>query len=91
MAHRPPTRRALEAGDRVIIDVHPIVDGYSADLCRTVRVGQPTGEQQTAYDLYLKARQATIARIQAGIGMIELEETMHGMLTDAGRANHIMI
>lgn len=89
IAHGLPTTRKLEKGDLVMIDIHPIVNGYSADLCRTVCVGKPTAEQQAAYDLYLKAQQATIGKIKAGIDMLELEGTLHGILKAAGHADHI--
>jgi len=72
-----------------MIDVHPIVDGYSADICRTVCVGRPAAGQQAAYDLYLRAQQATIGKIKAGVGMMELEGTLHGILKDAGHGDHI--
>ncbi|MDE3090139.1 MAG: aminopeptidase P family protein [Chloroflexota bacterium] len=89
IAHGLPTTRKLEKGDLVMIDIHPIVNGYSADICRTVCVGKPTAEQQAAYDLYLKAQQATIGKIKAGVDMMELEGTLHGILKDAGHADHI--
>jgi len=89
IAHGLPTTRKLEAGDLVMIDIHPIVNSYSADICRTVCVGQPTADQQAAYDLYLKAQQATIAKIKAGVGMVELEQTLHGILKDAGHGEHV--
>lgn len=89
IAHGLPTLRKLQAGDLVMIDLHPIVNGYSADMCRTVCVGKPTPEQQAAYDLYLKAQQATIAKVKAGVGMAELEQTLHGMLKEAGHGEHI--
>jgi Xaa-Pro aminopeptidase len=89
IAHGLPTTRKLEKGDLVMIDIHPIVKGYSADICRTVCVGQPTAEQQAAYDLYLKAQQATIGKLKSGIDMLALEETLHGMLKAAGHAGHI--
>ena len=89
IAHGLPTLRKLETGDLVMIDIHPIVNGYSADICRTVCVGKPTVEQQAAYDLYLKAQQATIARIKAGVGMVELEQTLHGVLREAGHGDHV--
>jgi len=88
IAHGLPTTRKLEKGDLVMIDIHPIVNGYSADICRTVCVGNPTAEQQAAYDLYLKAQQATIAKIKAGVGMAELEGTLHGILKEAGHGEH---
>lgn len=89
IAHGIPTQRQLETGDLVMIDVHPIVEGYSADICRTVSVGRPTADQQAAYDLYLQAQQATIGKIRAGVEMMELEETLHGILKEAGHADHV--
>jgi len=89
IAHGLPTKREIEAGELVVIDLHPVVDGYSADICRTVCAGRPTDEQQAAYDLYLKALQATIAKAIAGVGMVELEDTLHGILKAAGHEKHI--
>ena len=89
IAHGLPTTRKLQRGDLLMIDIHPIVNGYSADICRTVSTGKPTAEQQVAYDLYLKAQQATIAKIKAGVEMTELEGTIHGILKDAGHGDHI--
>jgi len=89
IAHGLPTHRVLEAGDLVMIDLHPIVNGYSADLCRTLCVGQPTDEQQAAYDVYLDAQQSTIALLRAGVGIDDLEAHMHSVLTEAGHGEHI--
>lgn len=89
IAHGLPTLRKLQTGDLVMIDLHPIVNGYSADMCRTVCVGKPTAEQKAAYDLYLKAQQATVAKVKAGVGMVELEQTLQGILKEAGHGEHI--
>ncbi|MFH0768747.1 MAG: Xaa-Pro peptidase family protein [Chloroflexota bacterium] len=89
IAHGLPSLRKLQTGDLVMIDVHPIVNGYSADICRTVCVGKPTAEQKAAYDLYLKAQQATVAKVKAGAKMLDLEQTLHGVLKDAGHGEHI--
>ena len=42
IAHGLPTLRKLQPGDLVMIDLHPVVNNYSADICRTVCVGKPT-------------------------------------------------
>ena len=89
ITHGLPTLRKLQSGDLVMIDIHPVVDGYNADICRTVCVGKPTAEQQSAYDLYLKAQQATIKKVTAGVGMDALEQTMHGVIKEAGHGDHI--
>jgi Xaa-Pro aminopeptidase len=89
IAHGLPTQRKLEKGDLVMVDIHPIVNGYSADICRTICVSQPTAEQQAAYDLYLTAQQLTIAKVQAGVSMVELEQTLHGVLKEAGKGESV--
>jgi Xaa-Pro aminopeptidase len=89
IAHGLPTSRKLKTGDLVMIDIHPVVNGYSADICRTVCVGKPKPEQQAAYDLFLKAQQATIKKVKAGVGMVELEGTLHGIIKEAGHGNHL--
>lgn len=89
IAHGLPTQRRIEAGDLVMIDLHPIAEGYSADICRTLCVGRPTEAQQAAYDLYLKAQQGTIAGVKTGVGMVELDETLHGIIRDGGHGDHL--
>jgi Xaa-Pro aminopeptidase len=79
IAHGLPTSTKINTGDLVMIDLAPIVNGYSADMCRTLAVGKPTAEQRAAYDLSLKAQPATIAKVKAGADMMDLEKTMHGM------------
>ena len=89
IAHGLPTQRRIGKGDLVMIDIHPIVNGYSADICRTLCVGKPTAEQQAAYDLSLRAQQETIAAVQTGAGMTELDETLHSVIREGGHGDHL--
>jgi Xaa-Pro aminopeptidase len=89
IAHGIPTKRKLKNGDLVMIDIHPIVNGYSADICRTVCMGKPKAEQQVVYDLFLKAQQTTIAKIKPRVDIEELEQTLHGVIKEGGHGGHI--
>jgi Xaa-Pro aminopeptidase len=89
IAHGLPTTRRLQDGELVMIDLHPIVSGYSADICRTVCVGRPAEEQQQAYDLYLKAQQSTIQMAKAGVGIADLERHLHAVIREGGHGDHI--
>jgi Xaa-Pro aminopeptidase len=89
IAHGLPTLRKLKKGDLVMIDIHPIVAGYSADICRTVCVGKPSAEQEAAYNLYLHAQQATVAKVRAGVGMVDLEQTLHDIVKEGGHEKGI--
>lgn len=89
IAHGVPTLRKLERGDFVMIDLHPVVGGYSADVGRTVCVGRPSAEQQAAHDLYVEGLDAAIAKARAGVEMVDLQEAMHGVYKAAGHGEHI--
>ena len=89
IAHGLPTNRKLQKSDLIMIDIHPIVNGYSADMCRTICVGEPAKKQKEAYDLYLKAQQDTISKVKAGVGIDQLEDTLQGVLKDGGHKEHI--
>ncbi|MBI5444800.1 MAG: aminopeptidase P family protein [Deltaproteobacteria bacterium] len=89
IAHGVPTLRTLEQGDLVMIDLHPVVGGYSADVGRTVCVGKPSAEQHAAHDLYVAGLDAAIAKARAGVEMGELQEAMHGVYKAAGHGEHI--
>jgi Xaa-Pro aminopeptidase len=89
IAHGLPTLRKLRAGDLVMIDLHPIVNGYSADICRTVCVGKPVVKQRAAYDLFLKAQQTAIAKVKSGVEIVELEQTFHEVIKEGGHGSHI--
>jgi len=89
IAHGHPSNRKIQTGDLVMIDIHPIVNGYSADICRTVCVGKPDKEQQKAYDIYLDAQQETIKKVKSGVEIGDLEKAMHIILQDAGHGEHI--
>jgi Xaa-Pro aminopeptidase len=89
IAHGLPSNRKIQTGDLVMIDTHPIVNGYSADICRTVCVGKPNEEQQKAYDIYLEAQQETIKKVRSGADIGNLEKVLHTILQDAGRGEQI--
>lgn len=89
IAHGIPSLRSLQTGDLVVIDLHPVVNGYSADMARTVCVGKPTADQRKAYELYVRALETTIGKVKAGVGMMDLEQTMHQIFIDAGHGAHV--
>lgn len=77
IAHGVVSRRKIRKGDLVMIDLHPTVDGYHADVCRTVCVGRPSEKQQKAFDLYLRAQRAAVRAAGPSTTMTQLENIMH--------------
>ena len=63
---RPPGDRPLAMGDLVTTELTPCVDGYYAQICRTLVLGEPTQQQLDAYAVYVEALEAGIAAVRPG-------------------------
>jgi Xaa-Pro aminopeptidase len=64
---KPPTERRLQPGDSVTTELTPQIDGYWAQICRTLVIGQPNAAQQEAYGIFAEARQAAEDVLKPGI------------------------
>ena len=62
--HGGATRRKIESGDLVVIDVHPVVDMYSADCARTIVCGQASPKQKKLIDTYRTIQKSIIQNIR---------------------------
>jgi Xaa-Pro dipeptidase len=62
----PPGERRLIPGDLVTTELTPCVDGYYAQICRTLVVGPPSAAQLSAYAVYVEALEAGIAAVRPG-------------------------
>jgi Xaa-Pro dipeptidase len=63
----PPGGKRLKRGDLVTTELTPCVDGYYAQICRTLVIGEPTAEQRAAHALYREAMEAGIAAVRDGV------------------------
>ena len=73
--HYDRSRRQMEAGDLVVIDIGAEFGYYSADVTRTYPVsGRFTDRQRAIYNLVLGTQQAAIDSIRPGITVARLNE-----------------
>jgi Xaa-Pro aminopeptidase len=86
--HHEPTDRALARGDVVKMDFGALVDGYHADMTRTVAFGEPPAELREVHDLVRKAQQAGIDAVRAGATGAEVDGAARSVIEDAGHGEH---
>jgi Xaa-Pro aminopeptidase len=65
--HHGPTERAIVAGEPVVIDMGAAIDGYRADLTRTICLGEPPPIFRDRYNMVLAAQEAALAGIRPGM------------------------
>jgi Xaa-Pro aminopeptidase len=84
IAHGLVSHRKMQEGDLVVIDLHPTVNAYHADLCRTICVGKPSEKQRKAFEVYLEAQRAAVEAVCPGSTMTKLENLMHEIFEREG-------
>jgi len=63
----PPSERRIAAGDLVTTELTPAVEGYFAQICRTLVVGNATEAQRRAFAVFVEALEAGIAAVRPGV------------------------
>jgi len=84
MPHGTASERTIEAGELVTFDLGAKVDGYCADMTRTVAVGPISTEHRAIFDAVLEAQERAVAAVRPGISGIALDAVARDSLTEAG-------
>jgi len=85
LPHARTSDRTIERGEWLLLDFGAQVDGYCADVTRTVVVGRPADERQrTVYDLVREAQVAARQRVRAGMSGREADGVARGGLEARG-------
>ena len=71
---REPTERRLENGDTVMIDIGAGYEGYQADASRTFVLGEPSAEQRRVWEAVLRASEAALDAVRAGVPCRAVDE-----------------
>ncbi len=82
--HHHPGDRVLARGDLVTIDFGALVDGYRADMTRTVALGTPAAELVRVYEVVRDAQRRGVARVRDGIDAAAIDDVCRAAITAAG-------
>lgn len=85
----PPGERVLQAGDLVTTELTPCVDGYYAQICRTLVLGQPTPLQLKSHAVYVEAMEAGIAKVRPGVTQGEVAKALNDVFRRQGLGEYI--
>lgn len=88
-AMHPPSARRLQRGDLVTTELTPCVDGYYAQICRTLVIGPASPAQQHAFDVHLEALEAGMAIVRPGVTAGELATAQNDVFRRHGLAPYI--
>jgi len=84
----PPSGKRLKRGDMVTTELTPCVDGYYAQICRTLVVGEPTSEQKGAHALWREAMEAGIATVRDGVTAADIAKAENDVFRKYGMGKY---
>jgi Xaa-Pro aminopeptidase len=84
--HAKASDAILPPGQPIVIDMGAKLNGYCADLTRTVCLGRPTDPDRfwEIYNTVLRAQQAAEAAIQPGLTGVEVDAVARELISEAG-------
>lgn len=77
----------IQRGDLVVIELGVVVDGYWADLTRTVVAGTPSARQREIAEAQRAAYEACLAAIRPGARAVEVDAAGRAALARLGMAD----
>jgi Xaa-Pro aminopeptidase len=80
----PPSGKRLKRGDMVTTELTPCVDGYYAQICRTLVVGEPNAEQKAAHALWRESMEAGIAVVRDGVTAADIARAENDVFRQHG-------
>jgi len=85
----PPSGKRLKRGDLVTTELTPCVEGYYAQICRTLVVGEPNSDQLAAFALYREAMEAGIAAVRAGVTAADIARAENDVFRQHGLGDYV--
>ncbi len=86
--HHDPSERTISAGEPIVIDMGAAVDGYCADLTRTVWVGEPDETIRAIYPVVQRALAEAEAELRAGMSGREGDGIAREVIAAAGYGDY---
>lgn len=84
LPHGVPTDKKLEKGDFVTMDFGAVINGYHADMTRTVAIGSVSDEQKRVYTTVLEAQNEAFAQICPGAVCRDVDAAARTLIDKAG-------
>jgi Xaa-Pro aminopeptidase len=83
-AMKPPTARKLQTGDSVITELTPQINGYYAQICRTLIIGEPSEKQRESYSIFAEAQQAAQDLLRPGVDISDVARVQNDVFRKHG-------
>jgi Xaa-Pro aminopeptidase len=88
--HHLTGERVIREGDAVVLDFGGALEGYQADISRTVHVGSPSDEFTRTYEVVKAAQQAGVDAVRPGLAAESVDRETRSVIEKAGYGEYFV-
>jgi Xaa-Pro aminopeptidase len=81
---KPPTERRFRAGDSVTTELTPQVNGYWAQICRTLVIDEPSAGQTESFAIFSEAQKAAEDFLRPGVDIADVARVQNDVFRKYG-------
>jgi Xaa-Pro aminopeptidase len=81
---RPPTERRFQKGDNITTELTPQINGYYAQICRTMVLGEPSANQRRSFEIFREAQAAAQNFIKPGVNIKDVARVQNDVFRREG-------
>jgi len=81
---KPPTDRRFQKGDSITTELSPQIDGYYAQICRTLVLGEPSENQRRSFEIFREAQQAAEDFLKPGVNVMDVARVQNDVFRREG-------
>jgi Xaa-Pro dipeptidase len=81
---KPPTDRRFREGDSITTELTPQVDGYWAQICRTLVIGEPSAGQRESFAIFSEAQKAAEGFLRPGVNIADVARVQNDVFRKYG-------
>ena len=81
---KPPADRRFQEGDNVTTELSPQVNGYYAQICRTLVLGEPSENQLRSFSIFAEAQQAAQDFLRPGVNIRDVARVQNDIFRREG-------
>ena len=81
---KPPTERRFREGDSVTTELTPQINGYWAQICRTLVIGEPSAGQRESFAIFSEAQRAAEDFLRPGVDIADVARVQNDVFRKYG-------
>ena len=88
LPHGAPSDKRTAPGELIVLDYGAVVDGYAADITRTLAFADPDAEAIRAYEIVRRAQSEGVAMCRPGVTFGEIDRAVREVIEREGFGAH---